>query len=54
MSTEKIVKKIYRSANSDDVTKWKLAKEKELDTLYKVRVIAKKLGLAMKITDVDY
>jgi hypothetical protein len=54
LSTEEIVKKIYRSANSDDVTKWKLAKEKELDTLYKARVIAKKLGLAMKITDVDY
>ena len=54
LSTEGIVKRIYRSATPDDVTKWKLAKEKELDTLYKARVIAKELGLAMKLTDVDY
>jgi len=31
---EEVVKKIYRSATPDDLTKWKLAKEMELDTLY--------------------
>ena len=52
--TEDIVKKIYRRATPADVTKWKLAKEMELDTLYKARVLAKELGLSMKLSDVDY
>jgi len=52
--TKDVVKKIYRRATPDDATKWKLAKEMELDTLYKSRVLAKELGLSMKLTDVDY
>ena len=52
--SEDVIKKIYRRANPADVTKWKLAKEMELDTLYKARVITKELGLSMKLTDVDY
>lgn len=52
--TEDVVKKIYRIANPADVTKWKLAKELELDTLYKARGLAKELGLSMKLIDVDY
>jgi len=52
--TEDVVKKFYRSATPNDVTNWKLAKEMELDTLYKSRVLAKELGLSMKLTDVDY
>lgn len=49
-----ILKKIYRRANYADVTQWKLAKGLELNTLYKARVLAKELGLSMKLTDVDY
>jgi hypothetical protein len=52
--TEDVVKKLYRSANPADVIKWRLAKELELDTLHKSRVLAKELGLSMKLTDVDY
>jgi len=52
--TEEVVKKIYRRATPVDVTKWKLAKEMELDTMYKARVLAKDLGLSMKLFDVDY
>jgi len=52
--TEDVIKRIYRRANPADVTKWKLAKEMELDTLYKARVLTKELGLSMKLTDVDY
>jgi cell fate regulator YaaT (PSP1 superfamily) len=52
--TEEVVKKIYRRATPADVTKWKLAKEMELDALYKARSLAKALGLSMKLTDVDY
>jgi len=52
--TEEVVKKIYRRATPVDVTKWKLAKEMELDTLYKARGLVKELGSSMKLTDVDY
>ena len=52
--TEEVVKKIYRRATPADVTKWNLAKEMELDTLYKARGLAKELGLSMKLTDIDY
>ena len=52
--TEDVVKKFYRRANPNDVTNWNLAKERELDTLYKARGLAKELGLSMKLTDVDY
>lgn len=52
--TEEVVKKIHRRATPADGIKWKLAKDMELDTLYKARVLAKELGLSMKLTDVDY
>jgi cell fate regulator YaaT (PSP1 superfamily) len=51
---EDVVKKLYRSANSADITQWKLAKELELYTLRKARVLVKELDLFMKLTDVDY
>ena len=52
--TEDVVKKFYRRVTPNDVTNWKLAKEMELDTLYKARGLAKELGLSMKLSDVDY
>lgn len=52
--TEDVVKKIYRKATPADVEKWKLAKETEFTTMHKARVLAKDLGLAMKLSDVDY
>lgn len=52
--TEDIARKIYRKATSIDVDKWKLAKEQEFETMHKARVLAKNLGLAMKLSDVDY
>jgi len=52
--TEEVVKKIIRRATPDDITKWKLAKGMELETMYKARVLAKDLGLSMKLFDVDY
>jgi len=54
VSPKNVVKKFYRKATPSDVTKWKQTKEIELDTKYKARVLAKKLGLSMKLTDVDY
>ncbi len=52
--TDDVVKKIYRKATPADVEKWKLAKDLEFETMHKSRVLAKELGLAMKLSDVDY
>lgn len=52
--TDDVLKKIYRKATPADVEKWKLSKELEFETMHKSRVLAKELGLAMKLSDVDY
>jgi len=52
--TEEVIKKIYRKATSADIEKWKTAKGLESETMFKARVLAKDLGLKMKISDVDY
>jgi len=52
--SKNVLKKIYRRANCADVTKWKSAKDLELNTLHKARILSKELGLSMKLTDVDY
>ncbi len=48
------IKKIYRKAKQSDIDKWKEAQALEVDTMYKARTIALKLGLAMKLSDVEY
>ncbi len=52
--TDDVVKKIYRKASQADVEKWKISKDLEFETMHKARVLAKELGLAMKLSDVDY
>jgi len=52
--TEKVIKKIYRKATSDDIEKWKTAKGLESETMCKARILVKNLDLKMKICDVDY
>lgn len=54
LRVEDVVRKIYRKATTADVEKWKLAKEQEFETMHKARVLAKDLGLEMKLSDVDY
>ena len=51
---EEVIKKIYRKATSADIEKWKTAKDLESETMFKARILAKDLGLKMKISDVDY
>ena len=51
---EEVIKKIYRKATSADIEKWKTAKSLESETMFKARILAKDLGLKMKISDVDY
>jgi cell fate regulator YaaT (PSP1 superfamily) len=54
VTEEKAPLKIYRKATPQDVDKWKNAKERESETMHKSRTIALELGLAMKLSDVEY
>lgn len=48
------IKKIYRKAKQNDIDKWMEAQKLEKETMYKARTIAVRLGLQMKISDVEY
>lgn len=48
------VKKIYRKASQKDIDIWQKARDKELDTQTKGREIISRLGLKMKLSDVEY
>ena len=51
---EKEFKKIYRKAKSVDIEKWEDAQALEKETMLRSRILARELGLAMKIGDVEY
>jgi cell fate regulator YaaT (PSP1 superfamily) len=48
------IKKIYRKAKQQDIDKWREAQSLEVETMFKARTLALKLGLQMKISDVEY
>jgi cell fate regulator YaaT (PSP1 superfamily) len=48
------IKKIYRKAKQQDIDKWREAQALEIETMYKARTLALRLGLQMKISDVEY
>ncbi len=48
------VKKIYRKASQKDIDIWKASREKEYETQYRGREILSRLGLKMKLSDVEY
>jgi cell fate regulator YaaT (PSP1 superfamily) len=48
------IKKIYRKATQKDIDIWTTARNKEYDTQYKGREILGRLGLKMKLSDVEY
>jgi len=48
------IKKIYRKATQRDIDIWQAARAKEYDTQYKGREILGRLGLKMKLSDVEY
>lgn len=54
LKSEQDIKRIYRKAKPVDMEKYEEAKAKEHDTMIRSRQIAKKLGLEMKIGDVEY
>jgi cell fate regulator YaaT (PSP1 superfamily) len=47
-------KKVFRKATESDITKWQEAVELEQQTKTRSRIIARELGLNMKISDVEY
>ena len=54
LKSDQDIKRIYRKAKLVDMEKYDEAKSKEHDTMIRSRQIAKKLGLEMKIGDVEY
>lgn len=48
------IKKIYRKASQRDIDVWKAARKKEYNTQYRGREIIGRLGLKMKLSDVEY
>lgn len=48
------IKKVYRKAKQTDLDKWKEAQSLETNTMYRARTIALKLGLEMKLSDVEF
>lgn len=48
------IKKVYRKAKQSDIEKWQEAQGLEQATMYRARTFAVKLGLQMKISDVEY
>lgn len=48
------IKKIYRKANQRDIDIWQKSRDKELETQRKGREIIGRLGLKMKLSDVEY
>jgi cell fate regulator YaaT (PSP1 superfamily) len=48
------IKKIYRKATQRDIDIWKKARDKEYETQYRGREILSRLGLKMKLSDVEY
>lgn len=48
------IRKVYRKAKQGDLDKWKEAQALEVNTMYRARTIALKLGLQMKLSDVEF
>jgi cell fate regulator YaaT (PSP1 superfamily) len=48
------IKKIYRKAKQADIDKWREAQSLEVATMYQARTIALRLGLEMKLSDVEF
>ncbi len=48
------IKKVYRKAKQADIEKWREAQSLETNTMFRARTIALKLGLEMKLSDVEF
>jgi cell fate regulator YaaT (PSP1 superfamily) len=48
------IKKVYRKARQTDIEKWQEARALETSSMFSARTIALRLGLEMKLSDVEY
>ncbi len=48
------IKSLYRKAKPADIEKWQSTIAREVETMYKARVIASGLGLDMKLSDMEF
>ena len=48
------IKQIYRKASQNDIDKWILVREKEPEVQKKSRLIISRLGLKMKLSDIEF
>ena len=48
------IKSLYRKAKAADIDKWQATIGREVETMYKARVIASGIGLDMKLSDVEF
>jgi len=48
------LKKVLRKATAEDIETWQEARNMEHDTMHQARVLAKSVGLSMKISDVEF
>lgn len=53
-ANSELIKKVYRKAKQADIDKWQEAQRLEYNTMHRARTMAVKLGLQMKISDVEY
>ncbi len=51
---ENYIPKIYRKATQRDIDIWEQSRAKEYETQYKSREVVSRLGLKMKLSDVEY
>lgn len=54
MKTVRDLKTVLHKAGKDEIEKWRSAREREEETMYRSRTIAIALGLEMKISDVEF
>ena len=53
-SSSEEIKQIYRKASQKDIDKWTLVREKEPEVQKKSRLIISRLGLKMKLSDIEF
>ncbi len=54
VSNDDNIRAVYRKATQKDLEAYESVKKREMPTLYRTRAIAHELGLAMKLSDVEY
>jgi cell fate regulator YaaT (PSP1 superfamily) len=54
VNNDELIRQVYRIASTNDLEKYEKVKNRENSTLYRSREIIQKMGLKMKLTDVEF